>query len=194
MSTPQEGPATPAAEATEQPAPESAPDEPVRPAEAVKSFADRARARSGTAELLVFRVGGELFASALGTVEEAVELPELSPLPEMPASMLGVVTLRGRMLPAYSPARPLGVTLARADAAALVFRAGERRVALAVDDVDDVMTLDLAELRSPPATGAERETASVVLGVARRGRDLVAVLDADALVTACLTDQALETA
>ena len=107
--------------------------------------------------------------------------------------MLGVISLRGRMLPAYSPARPLGVALARADAAALVVRAGDRRVALAVDDVDDVMTVDLAELRPVPVLAGEERDA-VLLGVAARGAELVAVLDADALVTACLSDQALEIA
>ncbi|HET7459001.1 MAG TPA: chemotaxis protein CheW [Gemmatimonadaceae bacterium] len=162
-------------------------------AAALLPLADRVRTREGTADLLVFRVGGELFGAALTAIEEALELPQLSPLPEMPPSMIGVVSLRGRMLPAYSPARPLGVALARADAAALVLRAGERRIALAVDDVDDVLTVDLSELRPPPiVVGEERD--AVLLGVANRGADLVSVLDADALVTACLLDQALEIA
>ena len=155
------------------------------------SFAERARAREGSADLLVFRVGGELFALVLTAIEEALELPQLSAIPEMSSSMLGVVTLRGRMLPAYSPARPLGITLERDDAAALVIRAGERRIALAVDDVDDVFTLDLATLRAAPTAGAERD--ALLVGVARRSADLVAVLDAESLVTACLSDQAQET-
>ena len=158
----------------------------------VLSFAERVRLGEGTADLLVFRVGGELFAASLAAVEEALELPQLSAIPEMSRSMLGVVTLRGRMLPAYSPARPLGVVLEREDAAALVLRAGERRIALAVDDVDDVFALDLATLQPAPAVGSDRD--ALLVGVARRGTDLVAVLDAEALVTACLTDQAQETA
>jgi purine-binding chemotaxis protein CheW len=157
------------------------------------SFADRVRSRTGKADLLVFRVGTELFAAALTAIEEALELPRLSHLPEMPPSMLGVISLRGRMLPAYSPARHLGVALAREDAAALVLRAGDRRVALAVDDVDDVLTVDLNGLRPPPTVAGEERDA-VLLGVADRGGVLVAVLDADALVTACLFDQALEIA
>lgn len=161
------------------------------PAEPRLSFAERVRSGEGSVDLLVFRVGGELFASALAAVEEALELPQLSAIPEMPVSMLGVVTVRGRMLPTYSPARPLGVSLRRDDAAALVVRAGDRRIALAVDDVDDVMTLDLTLLRSAPETGEER--GALVLGVTRRDDALIAVLDADALVAACLTDQALET-
>jgi purine-binding chemotaxis protein CheW len=161
-------------------------------AEPSLSFAERVRLREGTADLLVFRVGGELFATALTAVEEALELPQLSAIPEMPLSMLGVLTLRGRMLPTYSPARPLGIALERDDAAALVIRAGERRIALAVDDVDDVFTLDLATLRAAPTAGAERD--ALLVGVARRGADLVAVLDAELLVNACLSDQAQEIA
>jgi len=154
------------------------------------SFVERVRSREGSVDLLVFRVGPELFATALTAVEEALELPQLSAIPEMTRNMLGVVTLRGRMLPAYSPARPLGITLERRDAAALVIRAGERRIALAVDDVDDVFTLDLATLRTAPTAGAERD--ALLVGVARRGGDIVAVLDAESLVTACVSDQAQE--
>ena len=143
-------------------------------------------------DLLVFRAGSELFATVLTAVEEALELPQLSAIPEMTRSMLGVVTLRGRMLPTYSPARPLGITLERPDAAALVIRAGDRRIALAVDDVDDVFTLDLATLRAAPTAGSERD--SLLVGVARRGGDLVAVLDAESLVSACLNDMAQEAA
>lgn len=162
------------------------------PGEPAASFAERVRSREGSVDLLVFRVGSELFATALTAIEEALELPQLSAIPEMTSSMLGVLTLRGRMLPTYSPARPLGIALERPDAAALVLRAGGRRIALAVDDVDDVFTLDLATLRAAPTSGAERD--AILVGVARRSGDIVAVLDAESLVSACLSDQAQEAA
>lgn len=152
-------------------------------------FRERARARVGSVELLLFRVGHELFAAPLASVEEAVELPAIRHLPEMADDMLGMFALRGRMMPIYSPSRPLGVSLGAAPTAALVVRAGAQRVALAVDDVDDVLDLDLGTLRDAP--GVE-DADGILLGVARRGRDLVAVLDGDALVAACLTDRPVE--
>lgn len=153
-------------------------------------FRDRARARAGSVELLLFRVGPELFAAPLASVEEVVELPVIRHLPEMADDMLGMFALRGRMVPIYSPSRSLGVSLGAAPTAALVVRAGAHRVALAVDDVDDVLDLDLGTLHDAP--GVE-DADGILLGVARRGRDLVAVLDGDALVVACLTDRPLET-
>jgi chemotaxis signal transduction protein len=107
----------------------------------------------------------------------------------MPESMLGMFDLRGRMIPVYAPARVLGVPLQSTSAATLVLRGGDQRVGIAVDDVEDVLTLDLAQLRDLP--GAD-DADGVVLGVARNGRDLVAVLDADALVAACLSDRVME--
>lgn len=153
-------------------------------------FRERARARSGSVELLLFRVGHELFAAPLASVDEVVELPAIRHLPEMADDMLGMFALRGRMMPIYSPSRSRGVSLGAAPTAALVVRAGAQRVALAVDDVDDVLDLDLGTLRDAPGVD---DADGILLGVARRGRDLVAVLDGDALVVACLTDRPLET-
>lgn len=154
-------------------------------------FRERVRARANHAELLLFRVGDELFATALSVVEEAVELAGIRPIPEMSHAMLGVFDLRGRMIPIYSPAAALGVPLADAPLAALVVRSGERRMALAVDDVEDVLDADLADVR--PAPGIE-DADGVLLGIVRQGRALVALLDGEALVIACLSERVPETA
>jgi purine-binding chemotaxis protein CheW len=153
-------------------------------------FRDRVKARQGTAELLLFRVGPELFAVELRAIEEAVELDEVHPVPEMPEAMLGVCRSRDHMTPVYSPARALGVSLAGRGGAALMLGARGRRIGLAVDDVEDVMRLDLSSTQEPPSSDED----GIVLGVTRRAGQLVAVLDADALVTACLTSQQLEIA
>ena len=147
---------------------------------------DRVRAREGAAELLLFRVGGEHFAAELPAIDEAVEISEMRALPEMPGVMLGLVRVRGRMTVLYSPARALGVPTREA-AVALLVRGRERRIGLAVDDVDDVLRVDLAAITEPPAGEDD-----VVLGMTRRGRDLVAILDVAALVAACLSAQAME--
>jgi chemotaxis signal transduction protein len=161
----------------------------VVPFVAPSELRDAARARHGRAELLLFRAGGELFALPLGAVEEAIEGPEISALPEMPAAMLGVFRLRERLVPTYSPADALGVALRLPAGAALLVRSGERRIALAADDVEDVMELDLATLREPPVL---EDGDGILLGVARFARDLVGVLDADALIAACLGGRTVE--
>jgi purine-binding chemotaxis protein CheW len=144
---------------------------------------ERARTRTGTVELLMFRVGTERFAVELSGVEEAIDLPEVHHVPEMPPAMLGVITVRGALTPVFTPDDALGVAV-EGRSAALIFRAERGRFALAIDDVDDVMTLDLALLRDAPGVDGSDP---VVLGVARNAGTIVALVDAEALVEACQT-------
>jgi purine-binding chemotaxis protein CheW len=151
---------------------------------------ERARNREGIAELLMFRIGAERFAVELACVEEAIDLPDVHHVPEMPPAMLGVITVRGALTPVFTPDTALGVPV-HGKGAALIFRADRGRFALAIDDVDDVMTLDLALLRDAPDGDVAD---SVVLGVARNDGVIVALVDADALVLACQAIPAMELA
>src|SRR3954470_7053075 len=88
------------------------------------SFRERVRLRRGLAQLLVFRVAGELFGVELVTAEEALDMPRLHRLPEMPATMLGVFTLRGALVSVFAPHVMLGIACRQA-ATAVVFGGGE---------------------------------------------------------------------
>ena len=140
-------------------------------------------------EHLVFRVGRELFALPLDAVDEAIDIESVQHLPEMSAAMLGVLSLRGSLVPLYAPAATLGVAAAHGSAA-LVFVTPRGRVALAVDDVDDVMDIAPDALQRVPMDFGD----GVLVGVARRGPDLIGVLDAGALMGACRAEPVLETA
>ena len=142
---------------------------------------DRARGRSGMVDLLMFRIGTERFAVELACVEEAIDLPDVHHVPEMPPAMLGVITVRGVLTPVFTPDDALGVPVERRSAG-LIFRSERGRFALAIDDVDDVMSLDLSLLRDAPGVDGSDP---VVLGVARNEGSIVALVDAEALVEAC---------
>ncbi|MFL5612317.1 MAG: chemotaxis protein CheW [Gemmatimonadaceae bacterium] len=144
------------------------------------SFRERVQGRLGLAQLLVFRVAGELFAVELVTAEEALDMPTLHRLPEMPPTMLGVFTLRGALVSVFAPYVMLGIAC-RVAATAVVFCGGERRVAIATDDVDDVVTVDLETVRDAPGARAKD---GALLGIVHRGTDLIALLDAEMLIAA----------
>lgn len=151
---------------TQTPAPDVAP-----------RFRERARQRSGTVELLVFAVAAERFAVELLAVEEVIEAPVVQPVPEAPPGLLGVFALRDRLLALYSTTRVLGA-VAEKGGVALVLRSGTRHIGLSVDDAEDVMEVDLRDLRDPPSGTNEDE---IVVGLLWRDRTLVTVLDARAL-------------
>ena len=169
------------------------------------SLRERVRAKADGVDVLLFRVGGDLFATELVAVEEALELGDVHPVPGAPPAMLGVLGLRGRLVPVYSPESALRQP-ARDDrraAYALVLRAfgeqqGERPIAVAVDEVEDVHRVDLRELQDPgAAAGAARALQAAatppgggvehdaVLGVVRWNGEIVALVDPEALAAAC---------
>ncbi len=139
---------------------------------------------------LVFRVGRELFALLLDRVEEAIDVESVQRLPEMSETMLGVIAYRAGLVPLYGPSRPLGAVLDAAPRAALILAMPDGRSALAVDDVDDVLTLGREAVRRSPVELGD----GVLVGIARRGTDLIGVLDADALVAAFRREPVLEIA
>lgn len=165
------------------PEPPAASFEEVPEARDTRPFRERVLSRRGSVGLLLFRLGKETFAAELGAVEEAVEVPELHDLPEMQTGMLGMFDLRGKLLPVYSAADVLGVPLAPGSTATLILRGTGRRIGIAVDDVDDVIDADCSLLRNPPA-GLDPD--GVLLAVLQRGTALASVIDASALVAACL--------
>jgi chemotaxis signal transduction protein len=136
--------------------------------------------RDGVARLLVFRLGSERFALELAAVDEVIEVPAVQRVPDAPANVLGLATIRGELVSVYDP-RPTLRVGDRVDGAALVFAREDRRMALAIDDVFDPIVVEASELR--PAPGMESSD-GVLVGVVLRDGRLIAVLDADALVNA----------
>jgi chemotaxis signal transduction protein len=141
-------------------------------------FRDRVRERAGVQNLLVVRIGSERFAVPLESVDELVEAPHLRRVPGAPEHLLGLFTLGDAMLPLYSPSAVLGAT-PQGEQVALVMRGGRARVAIAVDDADDVISIALADVLDAPRTGHHDD---VVLGVIWSDGDLLTLLDARAVV------------
>ncbi len=150
-----------------------------RPLSAAEDDAD-----DGLAQQLLFRLGSELFAIPLAACDEVLEWPDVERVPGMPPDALGVFQLRGQLLSVYTPERAIGVQRSVEEGVVLVVRAGRggKRIGLALDDVDEVIAVDMESLGRP----APREAADgLLLGVARTGGELVAVLDVEALAAAC---------
>jgi purine-binding chemotaxis protein CheW len=141
-------------------------------------FRDRVRERLGEQELLVVRVGDERFAVPLESVDELVEAPVLRHVPGAPDGLLGLFTLGEALLPLYSPAGILGAKAA-GEAVALVMRGGRARIALAVDDADDVVSVSLTGVLDAPRSGRNDD---VVLGLIWHEGALLTLLDARAVV------------
>lgn len=129
---------------------------------------------------LLARVGNERFAFALGRVLEAVDDPAVHDTPQRPAGMLGMLRHRGLTVPVWDAGSAFGVQRAHAVGTALVFRDGDRGVALLVDDAVDIVQILGDELRAAPA-GSDGE--GLLAGVVRDADGLMSVVRVDVLVS-----------
>jgi chemotaxis signal transduction protein len=127
-------------------------------------------------QVIVFELGGQMHACDVLLVEEVVTKLAIHPLPDMPPRLLGVVRLRGELIPVLDVAPLLALTLGDGQPTVLVLDDGERRVGIAADYVHDVLTLSPGSLR--PAPGGDAHVAAVahVDGVLYTLVDLAEVL------------------
>ena len=93
-------------------------------------------------QLVVFGLDEQRYALRLSVVEQIVRIVEITPLPQAPEIVLGVVNLHGRVVPVYdlrSRFRLAGRELLLSDHLILA-RTTKRAVALVVDKVTGVVS------------------------------------------------------
>lgn len=135
----------------------------------------RERVAEDEAQVIAFQIGGELHACDIQVVEEVVTKRRVHPLPDMPPRLLGMLRLRGELVPVLDVAPLLDLELKSKTPAILVVAVGDARLGVAVDATQDVVSLSPADYRPAPHSGGERD--QYVAGVARINGALVNLID-----------------
>jgi purine-binding chemotaxis protein CheW len=86
-------------------------------------------------------LGGEFFAIDLRHVREVFELESITPVPGMPASLVGVANLRGTVVPLADLRPSLGVPASATPKYAVVVRQGTQQVGILIDEVPEIRTI-----------------------------------------------------
>ncbi|HLO25678.1 MAG TPA: chemotaxis protein CheW [Geobacteraceae bacterium] len=91
--------------------------------------------------LVVFALDSQPYALALSTVERAVRIVEITPLPQAPEIVFGVINLEGRIIPVMNIRRRFRLPERRPGLSdqLLIARTARRTVALVVDEVRGVL-------------------------------------------------------
>lgn len=135
-------------------------------------------------ELFVFGAGGQTFAVPADQVAGTAEGKAPARLPLAPAAILGVVSVRGRMLTTLDPLA--FIKEKRSEFPTLlplvVVLRGDEQLALAADCREDGFRVEADEIRSEPSTdsstaGNSGETDSAILGYVYRDDRRIVVLD-----------------
>ena len=149
---------------------------------------------ASTREVLVFEVGGQRYGLPIADVLELVRAVAITPLPDAPAFVEGIVNVRGRVLPVLDvrgrfrlPAKPLDPS-----DHFIIASAGARGVILRVDRATQLALVDASAVQPPETLGPG---ATYVAGVARLDDGLVLIHDLATFLSAAEAaslDDALE--
>ena len=135
--------------------------------------------------LLIFDLDGARFALDATQVRESVWLPELTPVEEAPPWIVGIFSLRGRIVPVADPHLRFGHPERRysPDDRVVVLEADNLLMGLIVSEVHAVIELPCDAIQPPPQfdTAPSGHT-HLIAGEARIGDDLVALLDISRLM------------
>ncbi|MEW6682257.1 MAG: chemotaxis protein CheW [Nitrospirota bacterium] len=134
-------------------------------------------------EFLGFRLDREEYCVWIRLIKEIIRPPEITPIPRSPADILGLISLRGTIVPIFNIRRRLGLPTGelgpKARIVVVMLDAGP--VGLVVDHVTEVISVDPGALEPPPPTMGEQE-ASLVTATVRLHDRIVGVLHLERLV------------
>jgi purine-binding chemotaxis protein CheW len=141
---------------------------------------------AGFSQFLAFQLGPEEYALDITRISEIIKPREYTDIPRVPDFILGLISLRGVVVPVFDLRRRFKLGETRIDAASrvVVCKEDDVTVGLLVDSIKQVIRLAADRIEPPPAvlTGIDR---NLVSGVGRfQGRmiillNLASVLDAE---------------
>ena len=140
-------------------------------------------------QYLGFSLAGENYAIELLRIREIIEQIPITRVPGMPGVVLGVINLRGRVVPVVDLAVKMGLgprPITRWTCFVIVEASleGERTtLGLLADSVSEVLDLGADDIEPPPAFGT-RTPVDYLRGLGRQDQRFILLLDLDRLLSA----------
>jgi len=136
-----------------------------------------------TKAYLTFSLGEEKFAISVDSVQEVVELDQVTKIPNAPAYMLGIINLRGRVLPLLDTKHKLGLPKTEASSKSRIMildiQADDDKslqIGALVDVAKEVMEISDADIQDAPDF-ENYNTNAPITGIINNHGDITMVMD-----------------
>lgn len=135
-------------------------------------------------QVACFRLGSDLYAIDIMRIKEIVRPLRLTFLPKVPDFIDGIINLRGMVMPVVDMRKRFALpeTGTTSDTRLLIVKRAGQNLALVVDEVTEVVTVAIKDIKPPPLMG-EGVNAGYLLGVCLSGEDMIMMLDLDRLLS-----------
>lgn len=138
---------------------------------------------SKTMEFVALTAGDQLFCIEIRQILELRRWTPVTALPHSPPDVLGVINLRGAVIPIIDLAARFGLPAIERNArnVIVIVACDDQTVGLLVQSVSEILTVDSDDIQETPDVQSE-ETRRSVVGVFSADEDLIRILDLQAVI------------
>lgn len=144
--------------------------------------------RVAPGQYLTFVLKGQPYGVPIGTVREINRMSDITPVPQTPTFVAGVVNLRGKVIPVVDLRLKLGLEyIAQTkETCIIVIETDNGQVGTIVDSVRGVIELNDSQIEPAPALGDD-ETMRFIMGMGKVDNQVVVLLS----IVECLSKNQL---
>jgi purine-binding chemotaxis protein CheW len=134
-------------------------------------------------QLVTFSLGNEEYAMDILKVQEINRMVEITPVPNSPVFLEGVINLRGKVIPVVTLRKKFGLSIKANDEQSRIMILDIQGITtgLVVDSVSEVLRIS-ADTVEPPPPMATNISAEFIKGIAKLEKRLIILLDIDKLL------------
>ncbi|MEJ5361821.1 MAG: chemotaxis protein CheW [Spirochaetota bacterium] len=130
-------------------------------------------------QIVCFNIGKEEYGIEILKVQEILKLPAVTPLPKSADYIMGVIDLRGKVIPIIDLGVRFGISEKGAkNKRAIVVDIKGKRIGLAIDQVSHVIKLEHKDIEPPPPI-VKGISGKFIVGIGKVENKFVIILDID---------------
>lgn len=155
--------------------------------------AGKSRALAG--KYLTFILGREAYGIEVLKVREIIRLVDITPVPQMPHYVKGVINLRGKIIPVVDLRLKFELGEAKTTERTCIIvvqvnlpSGSKTQMGAIVDGVEEVVNISGSDIEEPPDFGAALAT-DYILGMAKTKDSVKTLLDIDRVISAATIEK-----
>ncbi len=133
---------------------------------------------------LLVTVGERHFGLALSDIREAIALPEITPLPASPKFFMGIISLRGTVIPVIDMAAKMGIKEKYngdpLDQGVVICQIHDQYYGIVVDAIESVISVQVSQISAVPQLS--NENTSFISGIYKGEAGLTILIEPSLIV------------
>lgn len=130
-------------------------------------------------QIIVFTLGDETYGAEINQIREIIKITDITPVPKAPPAVLGVIDLRGKIVPIIDLKEEFGLEKSLpADINLIIITETEGKLAgLKVDAVTEVLKIDSSSIEEAPVVSINGDLKDAFFGMVKINENLIILVD-----------------